>query len=213
MELWIEASIPMVNSQSPTVIQKLILAALVCILGCLVAIIVQNGSKSQPEPPGVAEDTVPSEQQNVAEIPETPAPVAPRLLVRPAVPSVLKPMSVAVAAAESRPANVIAQPVVLSEAIPAPAAVAPVVAAAEVFAGAQGIAAGAVNSDVGSVVGHVTLVGMPQAELPINMDATCGRLNARPLTTRHYVVSPNGGLANVLVYVQEGLENRSYRVP
>jgi len=54
---------------------------------------------------------------------------------------------------------------------------------------------------------------MAQPEIPIDMDATCARLNPQPLTTRHYVVSPNGGLANVLVYVQEGLENRSYRVP
>lgn len=32
------------------------------------------------------------------------------------------------------------------------------------------------------------------------------------LTTRHYVVSPDGGLANVLVYVARGLEGRSFPV-
>jgi hypothetical protein len=34
-----------------------------------------------------------------------------------------------------------------------------------------------------------------------------------PLSSKRYVVSPNGGLANVFVYISSGLEQRSFPVP
>jgi len=53
-----------------------------------------------------------------------------------------------------------------------------------------------------SLYGMVNLVGTPKPEIPIDMGATCGSLNANKVTTRHFVVSPEGGLANVLVYLK-----------
>ena len=60
--------------------------------------------------------------------------------------------------------------------------------------------------------GRVRLEGKPPREIPISLDATCRQLHDKPLTTRHYVVGPDGGLANVLVYIKEGLPN-SYATP
>src|SRR6185436_18804226 len=51
-----------------------------------------------------------------------------------------------------------------------------------------------------SFVGRVTLRGEPPRETAIEMGPVCGALHKEPVTTRHYVVSPNGGLANVLVF-------------
>jgi len=60
------------------------------------------------------------------------------------------------------------------------------------------------NGSSTSVSGHVTLRGTPPPEKVITFDATCGRLHAGPLTTRHYVVSAEGGLADTFVYIKSG---------
>src|SRR5687767_12093554 len=56
------------------------------------------------------------------------------------------------------------------------------------------------------ISGKVKLKGTPKPEIPIQMDATCGKLNAKPVTTRHYVVGQDKGLANVFVYVKSGAQ-------
>jgi hypothetical protein len=63
--------------------------------------------------------------------------------------------------------------------------------------------AGSVAS-AAEVSGKVKLTGTPPPEKPITLDAACGKLQANPITTRHYVVSPDKGLGNVFVYVKEG---------
>jgi len=50
--------------------------------------------------------------------------------------------------------------------------------------------------------GKVKLNGTPKAEMPIPLDATCGKLQPGPVTTRHYVVGADKGLGNVFVYVK-----------
>jgi plastocyanin len=52
------------------------------------------------------------------------------------------------------------------------------------------------------LVGRVVLVGTPRAEIPIEMDPACGQLHKKRVTTRHYVRSSDGGLANVLVWLK-----------
>jgi|GEM_PF-477321 len=66
----------------------------------------------------------------------------------------------------------------------------------------------------GTVRGRVTLQGIPPPEKTIEMDATCGKLreNVR-VTTRHYLVGPDKGLANVLVYIKEGFSERKFIAP
>lgn len=61
----------------------------------------------------------------------------------------------------------------------------------------------------GKVKGKVVLKGTPPAEKPIaalKSDPNCGKANAAAqVTTRNYVVAADGGLANVLVQVKQGL--------
>ena len=54
------------------------------------------------------------------------------------------------------------------------------------------------------ISGKVKLAGTPKPEIPITMDATCGKMHATPVTTRHFVVGADSGLANVFVYLKEG---------
>src|SRR4051794_37936160 len=52
------------------------------------------------------------------------------------------------------------------------------------------------------ITGTITFKGTPPAELPNNQmkeNPDCSKLHAEAVTTHHYVVGPNGGLANVVV--------------
>jgi len=55
------------------------------------------------------------------------------------------------------------------------------------------------------ITGKVTLLGQPPAETPIPLDPSCGRQHTNGVTTHHFVVADDGGLANVFVYVKAGL--------
>jgi len=55
------------------------------------------------------------------------------------------------------------------------------------------------------LAGIVTLSGTPKPEIPIDLGKTCGPLRSKPVTTRHYVVGPQGQLANVVVSIRSGL--------
>jgi hypothetical protein len=54
------------------------------------------------------------------------------------------------------------------------------------------------------ISGKVKLTGTPPPEKQIPLDAACGKASPNGLTTRHYVVSADKGLANVFVYLKEG---------
>src|SRR4051812_29035476 len=58
--------------------------------------------------------------------------------------------------------------------------------------------------------GKVKLDGTPPPEKTIDFsgpnEGTCGKLHTGPVTTRHYVVGADKGLANVFVYVKEGAQ-------
>ena len=72
---------------------------------------------------------------------------------------------------------------------------------------------GVINGPAG-VSGRVWLTGTPPPEILIPLEGTtCGKIENKPLTTRHYLVTPEGGLANVFVYVKEGLEDRRFPAP
>jgi hypothetical protein len=67
------------------------------------------------------------------------------------------------------------------------------------------------------ITGKVVLKGTPPPETTIDMsisiDKTCGAAHSTPVTTRHYLVGKDGGLANVLVYVKSGLEGKTFPPP
>ena len=68
------------------------------------------------------------------------------------------------------------------------------------------LAAGASTGLAANVSGKVKLKGTPKPEVPIQLDVTCGKLHSKPITTRHYVVGQDNGLANVFVYVKAGAQ-------
>lgn len=69
------------------------------------------------------------------------------------------------------------------------------------------VLAGSMSSGFAAEVsGKVKLKGTPKPEVPIQLDATCGKLHSKPITTRHYVVGQENGLANVFVYVKSGVQ-------
>src|SRR6266567_9011930 len=67
------------------------------------------------------------------------------------------------------------------------------------------------------ITGKVVLKGTPPPEITIDMasspDKKCGAAHSEPVTTRHYLVGKDGGLANVLVYVKSGLEGKTFPAP
>src|SRR3954451_9346621 len=55
------------------------------------------------------------------------------------------------------------------------------------------------------ITGKVKLKGDPKPETPIPVEGTtCGPVVHKPITTRHYVVGADKGLANVFVYIKQG---------
>lgn len=76
-------------------------------------------------------------------------------------------------------------------------------------------AMGATSVRGAEVTGRVVLQGSPKPELTIDMasDPRCAALHTQKVTTRHYVVGANNGLANVLVFVKSGLEKKDYPAP
>jgi plastocyanin len=67
----------------------------------------------------------------------------------------------------------------------------------------------------GSVTGTVTLDGPPPASKPIDMSASpaCVQANPTPVTPAVVVIGEKGGLANVVVYVKDGLASYRYDTP
>src|SRR5439155_18387791 len=67
------------------------------------------------------------------------------------------------------------------------------------------------------ITGKVVLKGTPPPEITIDMasspDKFCVAAHSTPVTTRHYLVGKDGGLANVLVYVKSGLEGKTFPAP
>jgi hypothetical protein len=60
------------------------------------------------------------------------------------------------------------------------------------------------------ISGKVVLRGTPRPKIVVQLDPESAKLHPNGLTTRHYVVAPDGGLANVFVYVRNGLEGQSF---
>ena len=76
-------------------------------------------------------------------------------------------------------------------------------------------AVGATSSHGADVTGRVVLKGTPKPEITIDMaaDPRCAALHTQKITTRHYAVGANNGLANVLVFVKSGVEKKDYPLP
>lgn len=66
-----------------------------------------------------------------------------------------------------------------------------------------------------SVKGTVKFEGTPPKPTRIDMsqDPLCAKQHSTPATTEDFVISSNGGLANVVVYVSDGLTSRNFQPP
>lgn len=84
------------------------------------------------------------------------------------------------------------------------------------LAGAAAVAFGASLGLPGAeLCGKVTLRGTPPPEVEVDLTnyPDCRKAHPGRLTTCHYVVGPDGGLANVFVYIKQGLEGRAFAAP
>jgi hypothetical protein len=191
------------NPDNAPLVNKLTLLVLSLILVCLVLLVARAyRNPATGEPSAVAEQEVVSDV--IEEIPpvETPAParvpqpsrrVPTTNTARVSLPARPPPPVAGVAsdAAASTQDHFTEVPIALVNLTESDRAGIPVVS------GVTG------NSRAGFPLGgRVTLTGTPKPEVEIPLTPSCGRINPNKVTTRHFVVSPDGGLANVLVYVQ-----------
>jgi hypothetical protein len=74
---------------------------------------------------------------------------------------------------------------------------------------------GVVAARAAEISGKVILQGSPPPEIPVDLTSypECRAVRKEPLTTRHYVVAKDGGLANVFVYINEGLAGQIFSAP
>jgi hypothetical protein len=193
------------NNESGSALQKASFVLLMFIAAALAYLIVRdriraNQQRDEAEriaavAPSTALQTTPR-PFNPAEMKSSFAPIRPRVetntvRVPPSRPSAIQPPN-------SVPLNQTTGNDVVAGIIPAPANSFDRPVAVATTSGRAGL------PGVSSVAGRVTLRGTPPAETPITLDPMCARLNPTPITTRHYVVGTDGGLANVFVYIKAG---------
>ena len=83
----------------------------------------------------------------------------------------------------------------------------PILTAASIVVAAQ-------LASAADITGKITLKGTPPPETALPLDAICGGLhpNDKP-TTRHYVVGPAAELADVFIYIKDGLSGKTFEPP
>jgi hypothetical protein len=189
------------NTPKTPLVQKLILVMLVLIFGVLVVILVKGSKQIESIREGngqtVSISTNPNEPTDV----------------RKAFPSLRSSKkSAPTKAAQPEPE----QPKAAAAPVPAPTKVeeSPVVEAPPtILPTGTVVVTKAEPLEQAGLFGKVVLVGTPQPEKVIKFDQVCGAMHDQPVTTRHFVVSPDGGLANVLVYISRGTERLHYAMP
>jgi hypothetical protein len=181
-------------------LNKLTLLVLSLILVCLVMLVIRAYQKPlSPEEPAAMADAAPASVEEAPELPAATRPLPPPPLRRPATtntvratpPRAPRPVPIPGTAASASPEPALLETTREIVPVPAGVAVVPEINTADGAAGTRAV-----------LFGVVTLMGKPKPEIPINMGPTCGALNPRKVTTRHFVVSPSGGLADVLVYLK-----------
>ena len=191
---------PINAKDQSTLLNKLILVVLVAILGCLVVLIVrQNNFLAEQEqlaknpvghPPSPTLGEAPANQPSL--VANRRPVVSPPTATARAQPTALVPIN------DQAPL----EPMFLEKTpqFPIPVVEAAIVSPRPVQQGLK-------------IAGVVRLRGTPPPEIPIQMDSICGRLHTNVVTTRHFVVSTEGGLANVFVYVKSGLRSERFEPP
>lgn len=186
------------NSDKTPLVNKLTLLVLSLILVCLVLLVARSYQK-----PALQTDALATADSTLTVIEETqpaPAPTptrTPLVTQRPAPNNAVRrtlPARPAARVATERPAASPTFPEARTALVNLPGS-----EGADAFRDSPG---GGTSGDGTSLLGIVTLTGTPKPEIPIDLGPTCGSINPEKVTTRHFVVSPEGGLANVLVYLK-----------
>jgi hypothetical protein len=172
------------NAQKTPLVQKLMLVMLFLIFGCMVLLLIN--SRKQIE--ALRADSAPGPISNGVSGTRYPFPTM--RSARRATPSVSTPTDVAPTPAPG--------PDPVSDPVP------PAASDAAVVTSAPAITDEVVESTPASIYGRVLLAGTPPQEKVIRFDSSCATLHSNTVTTRHFVVAPDGGLANALVYVMGG---------
>jgi hypothetical protein len=82
-----------------------------------------------------------------------------------------------------------------------------------VWLGLAAVAGTALTAMAADITGKVTLKGTAPAEKDIPLDPNCGKMHAGGLKTRLYVVGGGGELADVFVYLKDGVTGDKFEVP
>ncbi|HWN95397.1 MAG TPA: hypothetical protein VNT99_10225 [Methylomirabilota bacterium] len=202
------------NNESRTVLQKANFVLLVLIAAALGYLIVRQRSDPHREQSAAtttaaaAPVAVSGSQLNSTEMKSSFAPLRPRVetnTVRGLPPRiVVAPVNITTAGREQLPPETPSGAIKTATAPPQPVAAAFTRRVPDTSTGGA------------SIIGRVALRGAPPPEKTIALDVACGRLHPSPMTTRHYVVSEDGGLANVFVYVKSGVapqKNKQQNMP
>lgn len=77
------------------------------------------------------------------------------------------------------------------------------------------LSAAAAAADNATISGKVAFKGAKPVMRPLTMDATpaCAKQHSKPVLSEEVVMTPDGSLANVFVYVKSGLPSRKWPVP
>lgn len=190
---------------------KVVIVLLTLILGALGVVIYQNSRRQVAQAPAQSVEVAAETAVTPPEIPvEQPVEVVPPAPV--ARPRATTPNRAPTIVRRTAPVPVVPAPTAQEFDTPAQElGLQPVPVGVPVATGPDG--GGVATAPEGEISGRIMLAGTPPAEIPIQLDAMCGKLQAGPLTTRHYVVSPEGALANVFVYIKKGLENVKFAKP
>ena len=180
---------------------KLILLLLSGIFICLVLLVIRAFERQPAGAPNVAVSVTPNRETEPS--PEVVSVIESRTAARRPLPNANRsqvissaPQPVVSAPAEEAPVSV-SQTVVLP-----PGTIGRAASSRNGGADSINIIGGGAIAGNPSVVGTITLRGLPSPEIPINLGPSCGRF-APAAATRHYVVGPDGGLANVFVYLED----------
>ena len=179
----------------------IIAVSLVVIAACLVWMAVQQNQRRQlvldDVSPEASPVTSPARTRDTPSLPKPPSPTRPvRANTRPASTSTTPSRPV-------EPFHAIEQPVL------------PTVVIEQPQGGALLPVAMTVTTNGATVItGRVTLSGkLPPENTFTISESMCGKSGNGSHTTRNYVVSTNGGLANVLVRIRNGLEKIPFPAP
>jgi len=191
------------KSESGSALQKATFIVLLFIAGCLAYLVMREFSRSEQRAVEAREAAAANASAKANQPPPVDEPIA-----TPAKPTYapLRPR------VETNLVRVVTNrvPVVLrtnfpvvtaSETVPAPIGGGAYGQAPVPVAYTSGVTPGTPDA---AIFGRAMLRGTPPAEIPIRLDAACGRINPAPMTTRHYLVGPDGGLPNVFVYIKTG---------